>query len=339
MKKIFIFTSVFIISLFFISCDPVIITPASVTAPKNLSIQEINSDTLTIKWDPVENASLYLIYESFDKIDFYAIDSTRQESYTIRDLQPGKTYYYKVESVFQNKYEYESHISSSLYSKDSAILTVKMPFAENYELPSAEYLLVSLIPNGTECPPVSLNWKSVDSASFYKVFRKEYDEKDYTELASDIQSNTWSDTNIQNGKTYFYAVQALDNSGKKSELQFSTSISVALTDNISFSTAFLLNYGDTVAFNNNLETDNSYFSFNASGSGKAELSLDSTSVYKISLYLDKGTETPEFINSGIISKSSPYIFTNLTASKKYFLQICCLNYHSKTKEFINITLE
>jgi cellulose 1,4-beta-cellobiosidase len=56
---------------------------------------------------------------------------------------------------------------------------------------------------------VKLTWNAVPSAETYRVKRSGEDDGTYTTIA-EVATNSYTDTAVQNGKTYYYVVSAID---------------------------------------------------------------------------------------------------------------------------------
>ena len=86
-------------------------------APDDLEAEAIGSDAIELTWDEVDDAEEYYIYRSESSSGRYKfLDSTDDTEYIDdEDLEPGKTYYYKVTAV--DKHGYESDFSNRVRVK------------------------------------------------------------------------------------------------------------------------------------------------------------------------------------------------------------------------------
>lgn len=332
MKK-FILPFIFFIILF-ISCKPIIITPDFVSAPENITASDITSSGLTLSWDKVNKAKRYLIYISYDNEDFYLYTLSNKNSITIDSLSPGAAYYFKIESAFSTEnYVYNDNL---IYSHNSKVIPVTLLFNEGYGLITPRYVYAALIQNGSSLPSVSVTWDSVTGAGYYKIYRKPADAENYTEIASNVKTTGWTDTTAAFGQEYYYAVQAMDDAGKKSELKDSEKIAVVINRNISFASAYSLTYDSPVYYQIEKEYFASVFSFTANSSGKAKFVLDSPVNLQVNLYKDNGTDQPLFIKSALYEKNLPLIFSELTESQKYYIRI---NDFTESNELTKLILQ
>lgn len=61
---------------------------------------------------------------------------------------------------------------------------------------------------------VGVTWKTTSGAQSYTVKRSESEEGPYSVIATDVQGNFYKDTNVQNGKVYYYTVSAVNENGE-----------------------------------------------------------------------------------------------------------------------------
>jgi fibronectin type 3 domain-containing protein len=72
---------------------------------------------------------------------------------------------------------------------------------------------------------VMLSWNASNSASGYNVYRSGTSGSGYARVNSGLDGSlTYSDTNVQNGQTYFYVTTAVDASGQESAYSSEVSI-------------------------------------------------------------------------------------------------------------------
>ena len=61
---------------------------------------------------------------------------------------------------------------------------------------------------------VGVTWKTTSGGQSYTVKRSESEEGPYSVIATDVQGNYYKDTNVQNGKVYYYTVSAVNENGE-----------------------------------------------------------------------------------------------------------------------------
>jgi uncharacterized repeat protein (TIGR02543 family) len=69
-------------------------------APTDLTVEASSPNSLSLRWTAVSGAAKYKIYKSVTSTGVYTyVDETEYNSYTVNDLVPSTTYYYKVSCV------------------------------------------------------------------------------------------------------------------------------------------------------------------------------------------------------------------------------------------------
>lgn len=81
-----------------------LIVPAAaaskLAAPRNLKVSEKTSSSVTLTWSAVENASKYTIYYSTKKKgDYEKYGAVAKTTATVKNLEPGTKYFFRVESA------------------------------------------------------------------------------------------------------------------------------------------------------------------------------------------------------------------------------------------------
>lgn len=90
--------------------------------PCNIKLNQIKNDTITVYWDKINTADYYKIYASYSADSSYSIVTNSDGSYkwswsegyclSIRDINPGSTYYVKVTAVKDNKESQPSDVKA-----------------------------------------------------------------------------------------------------------------------------------------------------------------------------------------------------------------------------------
>ncbi|WP_158279897.1 Ig-like domain-containing protein [Coraliomargarita sinensis] len=101
----------------------------------------------------------------------------------------------------------------------------------------------------------SLTWDSSSAADFasYKVYRSETAGGPYTEIAFDLSTNQYEDSNITEGTTYYYVVTALDDNGNESVLSGEQSVT-SLVSNIVLAADYPFNGSSSASVDTDLNT-------------------------------------------------------------------------------------
>ena len=168
------------------------------------------SRQIEVNWGAVSGAYGYRIKRSTSKNGTYKVVATvkgkNKTTYQDKKLAAGKTYYYKVETI--NKVN-----GKKGYSGDSAAVSAKTLKKTSIKAAQA-----------TGSTSVKLEWKAVDGASGYQIYRSTSKSKGYKKIGQVKGKNkkVYEDKSLEAGKTYYYQVRAYkSNSAKTGVASFS----------------------------------------------------------------------------------------------------------------------
>lgn len=168
----------------------VTLCPASAVVTEN-----VTEESILVRWENknVHDLAGYAVYRatSLDGI-FTCIGKTNETKFLDKNLQPGEKYYYKVQCLGVSE-EFNSTLSE--------------PAKESARLPAPVITSVS-----QQNSLLHLNWGSVDKADTYYIYRSEEDPYHYR-LIGKSESTFFTDSEIRNGKTYYYTVAAENQNG------------------------------------------------------------------------------------------------------------------------------
>lgn len=161
------------------------------------------SEQIEVNWGAVSGAYGYRIKRSTSKNGTYKVVATlkgkNNTTYQDKKLKTAKTYYYKVETI--NKVN-----GKKGYSGDSAAVSAKT-------LKTTSITAVK----ATGSTSVKLEWKAVDGASGYQIYRSASKDSGYKKVGQVKGKNTktFEDKTLEAGKTYYYQVRAYKSSSAK----------------------------------------------------------------------------------------------------------------------------
>lgn len=168
------------------------------------------SNQIEVNWGAVRGAYGYRIKRSTSKNGTYKVVATlkgkNNTTYQDKNVKTAKTYYYKVETI--NKVN-----GKKGYSGDSAVVSAKT-------LKTTSITAVK----ATGSTSVRLEWKAVDGASGYQIYRSTSKDSGYKKVGQVKGKNTkkYEDKTLEAGKTYYYQVRAYkSNSAKNGVASFS----------------------------------------------------------------------------------------------------------------------
>lgn len=161
----------------------------------NVNAYVLGNKKLFLNWDKVPDADGYMIYMSRSgdgKYQFEALlPGNSKNEYTDINLTVGGTFYYKV-------FAYYSNSSGRSYSESSVVASAQAI----EKSPTGVYKVLG---NGYKSQ--NLYWRVVNNASGYLVYRsKDNANFAYAGETKGAQSNSYVDSNLVCGTTYYYKV-------------------------------------------------------------------------------------------------------------------------------------
>ncbi len=176
--------------------------------PTGVSATIINESFVSLSWDPNNESDLshYVVYRNDEKIG-----ETNSTSFNDSTAQPNVVYWYQVTAVDNSSNEgFKSH---KVYLNTTyGIITVPKP-------PK-----VTVASNVGE---VTLTWEVIDNGGlpvlYYNIYRQSYGR--FIKIGQ-TKEPTFTDKNVVAGKTYIYAITAINELG---ESNYSESITVTVT--------------------------------------------------------------------------------------------------------------
>jgi hypothetical protein len=164
--------------------------------PAGISLHPLNDHVIVLAWKSDSNASYFKIQRSNgDTARFSLVDSTFVNTYTDSGLAPNVKYYYRLSSV--NKAG-ESPLSKS----DSVTTFPPQP--------------LGLRVKSTASDSICLIWDSITNILSYTVYKKTRDSSSY-KIAGITRTHMFTDTNVDSGSVYCYALSASNASGESSQ--------------------------------------------------------------------------------------------------------------------------
>lgn len=178
--------------------------------PAPTDIRTVTSDynKIRITWiDKDKKSSGYNIYRSEDLLgDYLKISSTYNRNYTDTDLEPGKTYYYRITKIKGNKesdYSVASHTTTEEVGTVSNLRTEEV--GNNY---------------------IKIAWDGFKGSEGFIIYRSEDVNNPYTRIGT-TKEFFYTDENLETKKIYYYAVTQIV---EKEESDFSSQLTAATKD-------------------------------------------------------------------------------------------------------------
>lgn len=177
-----------------------VVRPANITGITNIS-----GNGVTVNWaseqteDDVtwEVPVSYEIYRSnseegtYSRVGMASGDAT---SYTDTSVASGNTYYYKVKTV---KDTYKGKLTSEYGEAVSVTIAPETAKLNSVTQSQADKAVVS--------------WEEAEGATEYEVYRSESENATFNKIAT-VTETTYTDSNLINGKTYYYKVMSRNGS-------------------------------------------------------------------------------------------------------------------------------
>lgn len=165
-------------------------------APVISSVSTSENNSLTVDWNPVEQAEGYAIYRRTAEDKSYTrVRFTKKLSWKDETVEPGIKYYYKVrayKTISEKK-------NFSKYSASKAKWTASAAPAD---------VVVTQDGSGT----VSLQWTASRAASSYRLYRAVGENGTYEKIATGIKTCSYTDAGLAMGETYSYQIVAIHGS-------------------------------------------------------------------------------------------------------------------------------
>ena len=167
----------------------VVIAPVVPAKPNAVKIASLTTDGATLEWNPVEGASSYNLYRGETAETAERLLSTSELSYADTKLIPGATYRYWLEAV---------NAAGASEKSDASADAMRQFMPPIYVSAS----------NGTSTEDVTVTWRAVTGANFYRVSRADAPDGEKHDLSGWIDRRTFADTTAEPGVTYWYFVEA-----------------------------------------------------------------------------------------------------------------------------------
>ncbi len=170
------------------------ITPDTVG---NLKGKLTSYEGATLTWGRVKYVSGYQLYMSTSSSGKYSlVKQTKNNYYKVYNLEPGKTYYFKVRGYMLNG-------KSKVYGGFSSAIKVKPILS----------VPTSLTASGTAEGTINILWESSDGSDGYEVYKSASKSGTY-ELLGTVSEASYTDTGLDVGSTYYYKIMAYRMVGK-----------------------------------------------------------------------------------------------------------------------------
>ncbi|WP_138752126.1 glycosyl hydrolase 53 family protein [Paenibacillus sinopodophylli] len=174
--------------------------------PDGIAANSKGSNAIEVTWNAVPGASYYQVYRSdAEEGPFVQLDPTEVRDTVLFDseLPPATTFYYKV----------SARNGAGQSDQSPAVYAATLP--EVIANPPAAPALLTASTGLTNS--ISVQWKSVEEADNYQVYRSDSIDGSYVKLSSSpITGTQYTNDSLASGKTYFYKVTAW-NAGGESE--------------------------------------------------------------------------------------------------------------------------
>ncbi len=185
-------------------------TIEEISTPEIKFLSAPTTTSTRISWYSISGASLYKIYRSGGAAGTYSlIDTTTDTSYTDTTVYENSSFCYKVSAVISGR-----------ESNTSKVRAVRTSFAAPY--------IMSLSSTSSK---ISIQWSPVYGATEYFVCRSTSENGTYSRTAT-TSTMTYTDSDIEAGKTYYYKVEAYNGSTRLESLTESVLPQVVNTPSI-----------------------------------------------------------------------------------------------------------
>ena len=201
---------------------------------------------IKISWDKVDEAESYNVYRKTSSGEWKLLHNTTGLSFLDNSAEDGANYNYRVRA------KADENLSS-----DKLKVTVRRmakPEVSRYNVHEG----------------IKLEWEEVTGASYYRVYRKDENGK-YKSIKNKITSLSFTDTDVEEGKEYKYAVRSYDSTGGSAYSYTASLLRVGQPE----VTAVNKRAGVVLEWNE-LELADSYNVYRKTGSGSWKLLINTT---------------------------------------------------------------
>ncbi|MGN1443885.1 MAG: fibronectin type III domain-containing protein [Acutalibacteraceae bacterium] len=165
------------------------------------SIKNVSSTSMKIAWKKVDGATSYSLYRSTSKSSGYSLvkSGITSTSYTDTKLTYGKTYYYKLKTVYTVSGIANVSDLSSYVSKKVVLVPPSLTAAAN------------------SLTSIKLTWTKDTGVTGYEIYRSASSGGKYTRIKviTKASTYTYTDTSLTAGKTYYYKIRTYKTVNKK----------------------------------------------------------------------------------------------------------------------------
>ena len=181
------------------------VSTAMLNKPKIKSVAA-SSGYAKVSWDYVKGADTYVLQRKVSggswatvKTGSMSADKTSY-SYTDKELKTSGTYYYR------------------MYVKAGSLKSAYSATSSKFTFVEAPAVKATYTSGG-----IKVTWNAVSSASKYAVYKRESGSKSWTKVVSSTTSRSYTAKELTAGKTYEFAVKAIDSSKNTSPMSSAAS--------------------------------------------------------------------------------------------------------------------
>lgn len=158
---------------------------------KSFFVSGRTHESVTLKWNKVKSAKGYYLYRSDSKKGKYkkiaGFKGSKKRTYSDKNLTEETYYFYKVRVMKSRK-----------YSPVLSVRTYKKPFEEQ-----VSELKISTVGSQTR-----LEWKPIEDATEYRIYRKYYMSDEFTKIKTVSGDVLTYDDYADSGKNAYYMIRA-----------------------------------------------------------------------------------------------------------------------------------
>ena len=167
----------------------VVIAPVVPARPNAVKVLSASEDGLALGWEEVEGASSYNLYRGETAESAVLLTSSAMSGFEDRTAMPGVEYRYYLEAV---------NAAGASERSEASVAAMR-----RFTPPS--YVTAS---NGKSTEAVTVAWRAVTGAKFYRVSRADSADGGKRDLSGWIADRTYIDSSATPGVTYWYFVEA-----------------------------------------------------------------------------------------------------------------------------------
>ncbi|BBF43888.1 hypothetical protein lbkm_2576 [Lachnospiraceae bacterium KM106-2] len=187
------------------------VKPVSVAKPTSVKAKRASATSIKVTWKKANNANKYYVYRATSKKGTYKkVKTVSSTSFTDTKLITGKTYYYKIYSVY-------SVGSTVKKSSASSVVSAKPTLSKP--------VMKTAVPDKKQ---VKLTWNKLSGATGYRIYISSKKSRGYKKVA-DVKGTSYTVKKLKQNHNYYFKIKAYRTVNKTKVMSSASSVKNART--------------------------------------------------------------------------------------------------------------